>query len=156
MAQMASYTPDPKAMEMINRLPVEAVRKLTAYVAVRARANAPKGNPEDHPEREGQSVLKRSIRTSTKMRKGSKALGGVYYGKVFTVDHKGGLIEKGTGLYGSHNHMIVPKNRPFMSFRVGGKWTIAHAVSGRKGTPYLGPALKDMIENLKSILGQMV
>lgn len=154
----------------INRLAVtasrEALSKTLRLVSSEARRRAPEDTNRQGGWRvrystfsdgglfaKGWKPLKQSIRSSVR---GSMLFGhkGLFYGSVFTTNGLGGLIETGTGVYGPHRQMIVPRKRKFMWFiGEGGRLVKAKAVRGREGTPYLLPSLKSqapqMIEALK-------
>ncbi|KKM07649.1 hypothetical protein LCGC14_1731840 [marine sediment metagenome] len=77
--------------------------------------------------------------------------------RIFTTSGYGGLLETGTGIFGPLKKRIVPKTAKALSWiGAGGKRVFFKSVKGRPATPYIRPALQDVIGRARSILKDLV
>jgi hypothetical protein len=131
----------------------EMLRKVTLLIKKKAISNAPQEDSytkSADPKREGYKPLKQSIAATVKT---SKLSDETYSASVHTTNGLGYIIEVGTGLFNpKHSHMIKPKKAKVMIFSSNAWWYRLKQDKGRRGTPYLLPALKSEAPKGISIL----
>lgn len=77
--------------------------------------------------------------------------------KIFTESGYGALLEIGTGMFGPKRKRIVPKTAKALSWiGPGGQRVFFKSVKGRPATPYMRPALEDVIRRAATILKGLV
>ncbi|MDP9367573.1 MAG: HK97 gp10 family phage protein [Chloroflexota bacterium] len=73
----------------------------------------------------------------------AKRHGNVLQGSVYTNVQYAGWQEAGTGIYGPLKREITPKTKPYLKFKVGGRWVTTRSVKGVRPRWYFRSAVEE-------------
>lgn len=103
-------------------------------------ATAAKRRISNNPKRVNTGRLRNSIGVRLTVINGTKL--GV---EVGTNVHYAKWVHQGTGLYGPHNRMIVPRHSKVLRWRNKGRYIYTKHVKGMRPNPFLRDALRSVM-----------